>query len=461
MKPNGAAEIKSMVDAALPVSPNGHDPKPAPPPAGDRDLEEAVVIARLAETYRKSPIQYDRLLKPEADELGCKSSTLDRRVKELLRAKDREAGTARLGAGRALQIPEVEPWPGAVDGASLLDEIATIVRRHVVTSAGAPEAIALWGVQTYTIDAAFIAPRLAITSPERRCGKTTLLTILGEIVARPLSTANLTAAATFRVIESVHPTLLVDEADSFLSENEELRGIINAGHCRKSSTVVRVIELPEGHEIRGFDVFGPMAIAAIGKLPGTIEDRAIKIVMRRRRQDEEVERLRLDRVDEFQPVARRCQRWSLDHLPRLRAADPIMPADLHDRAADNWRPLLAIADLAGGDWPRLGRRAAALLSCPEDAESAREMLLADLKSLFEAEPSGVLFTRQILDKLHAMEDRPWPEWRKEKPITSHQLSALLKPLRVLPNAVRRGADHGKGYRREDLEDAFTRYLPSA
>jgi hypothetical protein len=84
--------------------------------------------------------------------------------------------------------------------------------------------------------------------------------------------------------------------------------------------------------------------------------------MYRRRRDEIVERLRLDRLDEFIPLARRCARWALDNVARLRGADPPVPAELHDRAADNWRPLLAIADLAGGDWPEKKTRPAA---CPD------------------------------------------------------------------------------------------------
>ncbi len=154
--------------------------------------------------------------------------------------------------------------------------------------------------------ASFITPRLAVTSPERRCGKATLLILLSAFVVRPLSTANITAAALFRVVDMVHPTLLVDEADSFLGGNEELRGIINSGHCRANSTVLRAIELPDGHEVREFDVWGAVAIAAIGKLPATIEDRSIKAGPYRRRRDEKVEPLRLDRLDEFLPLAKRC-----------------------------------------------------------------------------------------------------------------------------------------------------------
>jgi hypothetical protein len=219
-------------------------------------------------------------------------------------------------------------------------------------------------------------------------------------------------------------------------------------------------------------VFGALAIAAIGKLAATIEDRSIKVPMRRRRPDETVAELRLDRLDEFTPIARRCVRWALDHLAQLRGADPSVPANLHDRARDNWRPLLAIADLAGREWAKRARDAAELLSCDatEASLSVREWLLADLKAMFDPavdengkttrDARDVLFTVEILAALGQMEHRPWPEWRKDKPITAPQLLALLRPLGARSNSVRRGADAGKGYRREDLDDAFARYLPA-
>jgi putative DNA primase/helicase len=461
MQGNGKLDVARMIEGAdllPPAKPNGGGVAAAFTP------EQWKVIQRLKDM---SPIERDRAFKPAAEELGCGVGTLKTIVRGQLR-KEAEMGEAKGGAGRTLAVPLVEPWPGTVDGAALLDEIADLVRTYLVTREGVPEAVALWVLHTHALEAAHISPRLAITSPVPRCGKTRLLTLLSVLAARPIATTSITASAIFRTIEMIHPTLLVDEADSFLAGNEELRGVINAGHCRAASTVLRTIELPEGYEVRGFDVFGALAIAAIGKLAATIDDRSINVPMRRRRLDEEISELRLDRLDEFVPVARRCVRWALDHLARLRGADPSVPALLHDRARDNWRPLLAIADLAGGDWAQRARDAACLLSVTE-TESQREWLLADLKTLFDPavdekgkmtrDKRDVLFTSEILAALGQMEHRPWPEFRKEKPITAPQLSALLRPLGVLSNTVRRGDDTAKGYRREDLEDAFARYLP--
>jgi putative DNA primase/helicase len=225
---------------------------------------------------------------------------------------------------------------------------------------------------------------------------------------------------------------------------------------------MRTVETRDGHEVRGFEVFGPIAIAAIGKLPGTIEDRSIKVAMRRRRPDETVARVRLDRLDALVPLARRAARWARDHIDALRTADPDVPAELHDRAADNWRSLLAIADEAGGGWPERARRAAVALTAAgaDDAETMCTMLLADLHELFNAEPSGVLFTAEILAALHKRDDRPWPEYRHGKPITGRQVASLIKEVGVPTNkTVRRpGAKTDKGYRVEWFVDAFMRYL---
>jgi hypothetical protein len=259
------------------------------------------------------------------------------------------------------------------------------------------------------------------------------------------------------------------ETDTYIGGAEGLRGVIDAGHCRASANVLRTVEIRVGsakdYEVCAYDCWCALAIAAIGRLPGTVEDRSIKIALRRRRPDEPVARLRLDRIAaELEPTARRAARWAGDNVDALRLGDPEIPAELHDLAADNWRPLLAIADAAGSDWPERARRAAVALTAAgaDDAETKRTMLLADLREQFDAEPSGVLFTREILDALHGRDDRPWPEYgRTGKPITGRQVAALLKPFEIPANkTVRRGSYTDKGYRREWFDDAFARYLPS-
>jgi putative DNA primase/helicase len=216
----------------------------------------------------------------------------------------------------------------------------------------------------------------------------------------------------------------------------------------------------DDHETREFSTWAPVAIACIGELPGTIADRSITVSMRRRRPDEVVERLRLDRLDAFQPTASKCARWVVDHSITLATADPEIPGFLHDRAADNWRPLFVIADAAGGHWPERARKAARLLSAGEaaDDESIRVMLLADIRTIFGTENADRLSSAVITARLADMEHRPWPEWKNGKAITARQLAKLLAPFGIVPTTIRTGDSTPKGYLLTAFTDAFARYL---
>jgi putative DNA primase/helicase len=367
--------------------------------------------------------------------------------------------------GRRLGIADIEPWPEPVAGAALLDQISAAVRRYVVLDDTMAHAVALWVVGTHVMLEWTIYPRLLTGAPEKGCGKSTLLDVISRLVPRALTAADVSAPALFRTIEAAHPTLVLDEADTWCRDDEHIRAVLDAGH-RCDGAVIRLVEVraPGGgtdYEPRRYSCYAAVALAAIGWLPGTIEDRSVRIGLRRRRPDEPVERLRLDHCEDLARLARMAARWSVDHTAALRIADPELPDDLANRAADNWRPLVAIADLADGDWPTRARNAAITLTAAgaEERETARTMLLADLRDLFAVESSGVLLTSEILPHLHDRDDRPWPEYRAGKPITPRQIAQLLRPLGVAAGTVRRGATTAKGYRAADLADAWSRYLP--
>jgi putative DNA primase/helicase len=171
--------------------------------------------------------------------------------------------------------------------------VIAAIRRYVVMSDDSYVIAALWAMHTHCFDFFQVTPRLAITSPEKGCGKTTLLDVLRELTARPLPSANATVSAIFRIIEVARPTLLIDEADTFIKENDELRGILNSGH-RKGGAVLRTVD--DNHEPRQFATFAPTAIAMIGRLPDTLADRSIDIRLRRRKHDERAESFRSDQA---------------------------------------------------------------------------------------------------------------------------------------------------------------------
>jgi putative DNA primase/helicase len=319
------------------------------------------------------------------------------------------------------------------------------------------DAAVLWTVHTFLLDCFGISPRLAITSPEKQCGKTTLLDTLGRLVWRPLPTANATASAIFRVVESQRPTLLIDEADTFLAEKEELRGILNSGH-RKGGSVLRTVG--DEFEPRSFSTYSACAIALIGKLPGTLADRSVPIALRRRRPDEAVIPFRFDRTGHLDQLARKAARWAADNADCIRTADPEMPAGMFNRAADNWRPLLAIADAAGGKWPERARQAARQCAgaAAGDDQSNRVHLLADVRAIFTDRITDRMRSADLVAALVAIEGRPWAEWKRDKAITQNGLARMLKPFGIAPDSVRMGDETPKGYQLAHFADAFARYL---
>jgi putative DNA primase/helicase len=312
---------------------------------------------------------------------------------------------------------------------------------------------------SYAFDCFDICPMLTLVSPIWRCGKTQVLKMLSALAFRALASSNITPSAIFRAIERWHPTLLVDEYDT-IKENEELRGILNSGHTRRLAYVIRNVS--DDHEPRRFSTWGPKALALIGRPPHTIEDRSIILRMRRKTRGEKVERLRADRLFiQLRELREKMLRWAKDNAAMLRQAEPEIPEGLHDRAADNWEPLLAVADLAGDPWPARARAAAASLSGEAESEAASVLLLQDIRAVFEECGEDKISSSDLCAYLAKLEHRPWPEWGKQKkPITQPALAVLLKPFGITPTDVRIGKSL-KGYKLEQFTDAFNRYIPSS
>ena len=438
--------------------------KPAPPALPDfaRSLSEPTEAvpesndARelLSSLAKLDPIAYDRSRETTAAQLGVRVTALDEAVRRTRQPTDDEQGSA-------VSFREIRPHAEAVSGAAMLGELTSTLQRFVVLPKFAPEAISLWIVLTYVIDCVRVAPILAICSPDKRCGKSTLLALLDRLVARALVSSNISPAALFRVVEKHRPTLLIDEADSFLRENEELRGVLNSGHTRDTAFVVRCVG--DDSEPRRFSTWGCKAIALIGGLPGTLTDRAMVIEMQRKSPAERVQRLRHAPADLFEELAARIARWSQDHAEAIRQARPEIPDELHDRAQDNWEPLVAIADRAGGEWPTLARQVALALSdSAPTGDSLKVELLRDVQRIFVDLGEDRISSEDLVADLINDKERPWADYRHGRPITQKQLAGLLTPLHIISRAVRlKDGRNLKGYMREWFEDAFLRYTPSS
>lgn len=361
-------------------------------------------------------------------------------------------------SGTPLLFVKTEPWPDEVDGAELLHSMAAVFRKYLSLPDRADIGMSLWVVHAWCFDVFNVSPFLFFNSPEKRCGKSSALSVLRNLVPRPLSTGNASPAAIFRSIQEFAPVLIIDEADTFLKLNDELNGILNAGHTKSGAFVLRT----EGESFKPvcFSVWCPKIVAGIGHQKGTLEDRSIIIPMRRKASGEKVARLKADRLfDELEPLRRKCYRWVEDNLAALNDADPHTPETINDRAADNWRPLLAIAGLAGGDWPELAISAALTLSGggETDSDSYGVQLLADIQGYFREEKTDKVQTDGLVKHLTSLEDRPWAELKHGKPMTPNGLARLLKKFLIKPRQFWNGAKE-RGYLLEDFEETFSRYL---
>ena len=407
---------------------------------------------KITELARLKPLEYAKRRVEEAAKLEVKVSDLDKAVRERRARSENEQA----------ELPHwhVEPSNQEVAGAELLACIEKLFRRYIVLPEGAGIALALWTLHAWTADAGDISPFLVLVSPTKRCGKTNVLIILYYLTPRSELASNISASALFRYIEDVRPTLLIDEADSFVKDNEELRGILDSGHTKTAAHVIRNVEVNGEHKPRRFSTWAPKAIATIRSLADTLEDRAIVAQLQRKPKSASVERLRKRDSDEFAILRRKAARWAKDNFQRLADdPDPDIPNALNDRAADNWRPLLAIADLAGGDWPNRARDAACILSGEgHESTSIGVELLADTRLAFGEE--DVIRSVDLVAKLTADPERPWADWKHGKPLSQKQLAGLLKPFKIISTSVHPpvGA-HGKGYRRSDFAEAWEAYLP--
>lgn len=395
-----------------------------------------------------SPLEYDRTRIETAKQLKVRPTTLDGMVKQARKADQVETG---------LVFDDLEPWPDPVDGAALLSEIAATVHRFIVCQSETAYAVALWAAMTWFMDVVQVAPLAVITAPEKRCGKTQLLILLGKLVYRALTTSNISSAALFRTIDAWRPTMLVDEADSFMKENEDIRGLLNSGHTRDAAYIIRVVG--DDHEPKRFSTWGAKALSGIGKLADTLMDRAVVLELRRKLPNEEVERLRYAEPGLFDTLSAKLCRFAEDNQGAVRLARPDLPGKLNDRAQDNWEPLLAIADVVGGQWPALARNAALKLSGSADTGLTIGVeLLSDIQEIFDTKKVDRISTAELITALCEDDEKPWATYNRGLQIKPRQVAKRLSEYGISSNTIRVNSTTAKGFIRSQFEDAFVRYL---
>ncbi len=352
----------------------------------------------------------------------------------------------------------------ANNGSQVLEDVVTFITRFLSITKAQAIIVALWIAHTHCMETSYVTPYLAIQSAEKQCGKTRLLEVLDLLVSRPWFTGRVSAAVLVRKVDEQAPTLLLDESDAAFNGDkdysEALRGILNFGHRRGGVASLCVVKGSKV-EFRDFTVFCPKAIAGIGRLPDTVADRSIPIRLQRKKPGESVQRFRRRLIEgEATGLRDRLVAWLKPNHSALREACPDLPEQLSDRQQDGAEPLLAIADLAGGDWPTLARHALIELfsgSAAED-QSIGVQLLSDIRGIFEEKSVDRLSSMDLVDGLNLLESRPWPEFNKGRPLTPARLARLLKRFEIAPRSVRDGSATFKGYLRECFEDSWGRYV---
>jgi hypothetical protein len=449
-------ELAHLVDSAILF----HEPlKP----------ENLSVVGKELKRANLTDLQLDQLCRSFASPLKVTASKLFADIRPKSNA---------VTADRGFELSDdIDPWPDAVDGQELLNQLTKTIRRHVVlNSASAELAVALWIVLTYVEEYVDCLPMLIVMSPLKRCGKSTLLALLNRLVRKPLGLASTSSAALYRIMEKWRPTLLIDEAELLLKDNEDLRLILNSGHTRDMAWAIRVN--PDTLEPERFQTWAPKALASIGKLSDTIMDRSIVIPIQRRPKDTEIAKLRDADVEALTHLRQQLWRWRLDHGGNLRSLRPALPNKLNDRAGDNWFPLLTISEKLGDNVLKEATAAALVLSGIEDddQEALITYVLLRLRTLFEPDKNnpddGFRSTIEIVDFLNAGEEVPWSGWEKwPKGMTREKLARLLKrfgikserPYRDIESVDSESGERQienkqvSGYWFKDFERAFLTY----
>jgi hypothetical protein len=371
------------------------------------------------------------------------------------------------------QTPEWHP-PQPPSLAEILDAIRAFVRQYVVLTDEQADAVSLWIAHTWVVGATDVTPYLRINSATKRCGKTRLAEVIACLAQNPRFTTCISTAALFRLAHKYagYMTLIVDEIEGTLSGKEkssELTALLNAG-WRRGLTVPRAERSRQGgFVVREYETFCPKVLVGLGRLADTVEDRAITIVMQRKRDDEVVHDFFWQEANnEAEPIRQALKAWSSSPktMERLRSMRPEMPRNLSDRARESWRILVAIADLAGNGWSERASKAMLALEHTREDAALNVRLLVALRDIFAQKQTAKLTVQEIAEGLQELDDPPVPEdfwrwvavsdWRR----FGVWLARTLKPFGVKPKKVRINGETKQGYELADFAEAFARYLPT-
>ena len=434
------AEVQVMID--------GMREKPDAVEAHEKNRE-------LRELSQLSPIDYDARRKAASKKLGVRTKTLDSEVGKLRS----EAVSLDDDAVQGV-VEDTEPHSAPVNAQKMANYLHGQVKQYAVLKH--PDyavAIVLWSLSTWFIDAWKIMPHLYIQSLTKGSGKTTVLELVEAWSCRSFTCANITTAALFRVIEAHRPTLLLDEVDRYLAANEELNGVMNAGHTRRTARVIRLVERDKDYTPTPFNVFGGKCLAGLGKQQDTTMDRSIVIKMEKRLDHEVVKKKPITFFDDQAGTRKGIARFAADNLMSAREMTVEVPHLGNDRAQDNWTPLFIVAELIGGQWPDL---------CLSAYKAIEAISAADA---IEQEPVAIRMFRELSTKLDGRTgewigaddlrnllindtESEFFDWHMGNPITAKSLKKYLVDAGVKWNRTR----NGSFYSLSGIKERIKRYV---
>jgi hypothetical protein len=414
--------------------------------------------------------EYEKARKAAAKAHGVRVGYLDKTV---------EAARKRLKPlPSAPAVTEEPPWTGDIDLAAALDSGVAVMPTFLTAPAFYFDVIALWTAASYLIHderlAIPIIPQLAFQSIGSSAGKSTALEIVATLACRGRLRSSYTASTVFRKIHLDQTTFcLVDLHNKLIPGNLELQQIVQACHRRAEALVDRTVILASGEpEVRTYNCWAALAWGSIGPMRQEVQNRAIVLPMRRALPAESAKLSKSSpgRSTALIDARRHLAAWSptVVALPQ-----PEMPTELHNRDADNWRVLFAVARLAGGDWPARVNTAAKEVLGMEHRLPLLVRLLRDIKTVLDGISDTRIETRDLIAKLLADDEAGWDEANRGRPITPAWLRERLSPDNQplldpahsqrwdVPDAVAAdGRRYCRGYTRAQFTDAFQRYLPN-
>jgi putative DNA primase/helicase len=420
-------------------------------------MDREALTAKIKELSQLDPVEYALSRKDEAKAIGIGVIALDKLVKDL-RAQESDNDSISQFEGWA-----IEQYSEPVNGSKLFDEIFQTFEKFVIADKESLEIASMWVALTWLTDVATVLPMAMITAPEKGCGKTVFLSVIEKLVRRPLQVCNVTPAALFRSVQAWEPTLLVDEADTFFSENEGLRGILNSGHTKGSAYVVRCEEIKGNIQPVRFSTWGAKAISGIKleTLHSTLTSRSIMLPLRRKKPEENTQNIRHATPEQFELLKQKLFRWTSDNCNLFVETKPELP-ELKNRDADNWEPLLAIAKLAGEEWfTRIKHAALKIVGKIEESPSLEEELLRDIKNIFDCKRISRISTVNLLEALADDDLAAWGTYNRGQPMKPRQLANRLKSYDIYPKPLKINGVAVKGYDLSDFEDVFERYVFSS